>query len=58
VSTVGLVQIESGWWEFEGDEPPGVIFCRPDQGGDPDSVRAILRVVATDDDKLGAGDPA
>lgn len=42
---MGLIAIPGGWWEFEGEEPPGLVFTLPDEGGDPDTVRALLRVV-------------
>jgi hypothetical protein len=42
---VGLIKIPGGWWEFEGDEPPGMFFASPDEGGDPDTVRTLLRLV-------------
>lgn len=42
---MGVIRTASGWWEFEGDEPPGVFFARPDEGGGPDAVRAVLRIV-------------
>jgi hypothetical protein len=52
--TVSLVQIPGGWWAFEGDEPPGMVFTSPDEGGDPDTVRQLLRLV--DDDCAERGD--
>lgn len=44
---MGLIETTSGWWEFEGDddEPPGLFFSRPDEGGEPEVVGTLLRVV-------------
>ncbi len=49
---MGLIRIPGGgWWEFEGEDPPGVIFTSSDQGGDHETVRALLRLVDDADDQ-------
>lgn len=42
---MGLIRIPGGWFEFEGEEPPGLVFTSPDEGEDPDTARWLLRLV-------------
>ncbi len=43
---MGLIGIPGGgWWEFEGEEPPGFVFTSSVEGGEPDTVRALLLLV-------------
>lgn len=42
---MGLIRIPGGWFEFDGEEPPGFFFTSPDEGGDPDTVRQLLSLV-------------
>jgi hypothetical protein len=42
---VGLIRIPGGWFEFEGEEPPGLVFTSHDESRDPDAVRQLLRLV-------------
>jgi hypothetical protein len=42
---VGLIRIPGGWFELEGEEPLGFVVTSHDEGGDPDAVRQLLRLV-------------
>ncbi|MGH8967481.1 MAG: hypothetical protein ACRDXB_19430 [Actinomycetes bacterium] len=46
---MGVIDLPGGgWWEFEGEEPPGFVATRADEDGDPDSTRQVLRAVGDD----------
>lgn len=42
---MGLIRIPGGWFEFEGEEPPGFVVTSHDEGGDPSAVRQLLGLV-------------
>jgi hypothetical protein len=42
--------IPGGWWEFEGDEAPGLVVTSSGVVvGDPDAARSLLRLVDADE---------